>query len=164
MLLGNADLLQKYTLRHAPHAYTHAPPHTLSACSHTHTHTHTHKQTHAHAYTKTHAELLQQTRMADDRQGQSVEHTCCAVGAQLDYGAMEDAHSGRQPSEQQLPCHRAALFLCGGKPQQALPPWQPAVPTCVMFNTHVHIEIQGFTLPWFSTTSSQLALPVDPLC
>ena len=77
--------------------------------------------------TNTHAELVQTTRLMIGKQ-HSVAHTCCAVGAQLDYGAMEDAHSGRQPSKQQLPCHSTALFLCGGKPQQALPPWQPAAP------------------------------------
>ena len=48
------------------------------------------------------------------------------MGAQLDNGPMEDAHFGGEPPEQQLPCHRAALLLGGGQPQQALPPGQPA--------------------------------------
>lgn len=61
--------------------------------------------------------------------------TCSAVGAQLDNRPMEDAHFGREPPKQQLPCHRAALLLGGGQSQQALPPGKPAVALCSVLAT-----------------------------
>ena len=63
--------------------------------------------------------------------------TCSAVGAQLDNRPMEDAHFGREPPEQQLPCHRAALLLGGGQSQQALPPGKPATALCSVLATAV---------------------------
>jgi len=82
LIMSCSDVLQTCTHRHA---HRHAHMHT-----HAYTHTHTHMLAHMHICTRT----LTHTCRDDDRQGRSVEHTCCAVGAQLDYGAMEDAHFG----------------------------------------------------------------------